>query len=55
MVVTEQSMRLVSELGDRVYILENGTVRYEDSMPEFLEDENVRNGAPRRVIELPRC
>jgi len=42
MVVTEQNVRFVSELGDRVYILENGTVRYEGAMREFLADDDVR-------------
>ena len=42
MMLTEQSIRFVSELGDRVYILENGTVRYEGSMPEFLGNDDVR-------------
>jgi branched-chain amino acid transport system ATP-binding protein len=41
-VVTEQNVRFVSELGDRVYILENGTVRYEGAMREFLADDDVR-------------
>ena len=43
MVVTEQNVRFVSELGDRVYILENGTVRYEGAMSAFLADEDVRH------------
>ncbi len=42
MVLTEQSVRFVSELGDRVYILENGTVRYEGAMSEFLANDGVR-------------
>jgi branched-chain amino acid transport system ATP-binding protein len=29
-------------LGDRVYILEKGMVRYQGSMAEFLADEQVR-------------
>ena len=32
----------VSALGDRVYILEKGMVRYQGSMAEFLADEQVR-------------
>src|SRR5262245_16232151 len=40
--LTEQSVRFVAELGDRVYILENGSVRYQGTMREFLDDENVR-------------
>ncbi len=40
--LTEQSVRFVSNLGDRVYILENGTVRYRGTMREFLDDEDVR-------------
>ena len=42
MVLTEQNVRFVSELGDRVYILEKGMVRWNASMPEFLADEAVR-------------
>ncbi len=43
MMLTEQNVRFVSELGDRVYILENGTVRYEGSMREFLANDDVRH------------
>ena len=42
MIVTEQNVRFVSALGDRVYILENGTVRYEGTMPDFFGNEDVR-------------
>jgi branched-chain amino acid transport system ATP-binding protein len=42
MLVTEQNVRFVSALGDRVYILENGTVRYEGTMADFLGNEDVR-------------
>ena len=41
-VLAEQNVRFVSELGDRVYILEKGMVRYQGSMSEFLADEPVR-------------
>ena len=41
-VVTEQNVRFVSELGDRVYVLERGTVRYCGTMSEFLCDDDVR-------------
>ena len=41
-VLAEQNVRFVSELGDRVYILEKGMVRYQGSMAEFLADEPVR-------------
>ena len=40
--LTEQSVRFVADLGDRVYILENGTVRDQGAMREFLGDEDVR-------------
>ncbi len=40
--LTEQSVRFVAELGDRVYILENGTLRYQGTMRQFLDDEEVR-------------
>jgi branched-chain amino acid transport system ATP-binding protein len=42
MVVTEQNVRFVSELGDRVYVLEMGAVRYAGAMSEFLRDDEVR-------------
>jgi branched-chain amino acid transport system ATP-binding protein len=42
MLVAEQNVHFVSELGDRVYILEKGTVRYQGGMAEFLADEQVR-------------
>jgi len=41
-VLAEQNVRFVSELGDRVYILEKGMVRYEGSMAAFLADEPIR-------------
>ena len=43
MVVTEQNVRFVSELGDRVYVLERGTVRYCGTMSAFLRDDDVRH------------
>src|SRR5262249_36746124 len=42
MILTEQHVGFVSQLGDRVYILENGTVRYEGAMSAFLADDEVR-------------
>jgi branched-chain amino acid transport system ATP-binding protein len=42
MVLAEQNVRFVSELGDRVYILEKGMVRYQGSMAAFLADAAVR-------------
>jgi branched-chain amino acid transport system ATP-binding protein len=42
LVLAEQNVRFVSELGDRVYILEKGMVRFEGSMAEFLADDGVR-------------
>ncbi len=41
-VLAEQNVRFVSDLGDRVYILEKGMVRYQGSMAEFLADGEVR-------------
>jgi branched-chain amino acid transport system ATP-binding protein len=41
-VLAEQNVRFVSELGDRVYILEKGMVRYQGSMAAFLADDEVR-------------
>ena len=42
MVLAEQNVRFVSDLGDRVYIIEKGMVRYESSMASFLADADVR-------------
>jgi branched-chain amino acid transport system ATP-binding protein len=41
MVLAEQNLRFVSEMGDRVYILENGMVKYQGAMAAFLSDEEV--------------
>ncbi len=41
-VLAEQNLRFVGALGDRVYILEKGVVRYQGSMTEFMADEEVR-------------
>jgi branched-chain amino acid transport system ATP-binding protein len=41
-VLAEQNVRFVSDLGDRVYILEKGMVRYQGSMAGFLDDDEVR-------------
>jgi branched-chain amino acid transport system ATP-binding protein len=41
-VLAEQNVRFVSGLGDRVYILEKGAVRYSGTMSAFLADEDVR-------------
>jgi branched-chain amino acid transport system ATP-binding protein len=42
MILAEQNVHFVSELGDRVYILEKGMVRYQGSMIEFLANDEVR-------------
>jgi branched-chain amino acid transport system ATP-binding protein len=42
MVLAEQNVHFVSGLGDRVYILENGMVRYEGAMSTFLADDDAR-------------
>jgi branched-chain amino acid transport system ATP-binding protein len=41
-VLAEQNVRFVSELGDRVYIFEKGMVRYQGSMAGFLADAEAR-------------
>jgi branched-chain amino acid transport system ATP-binding protein len=41
-ILAEQNVRFVSDLGERVYILENGVVRYQGTMQEFLADEEIR-------------
>jgi branched-chain amino acid transport system ATP-binding protein len=41
-VLAEQNVRFVSGLGDRVYILEKGMVRYQGTMGQFLADDEVR-------------
>jgi len=35
-------VHFVSELGDRVYILEKGMVRYQGSMTAFLANDEIR-------------
>ena len=42
MILAEQNVHFVSELGDRVYVLEKGTVCYQGSMTAFLANEDVR-------------
>jgi branched-chain amino acid transport system ATP-binding protein len=42
MILAEQNVHFVSELGDRVYILEKGAVCYEGSMAAFLANDEVR-------------
>jgi branched-chain amino acid transport system ATP-binding protein len=42
MMLAEQNVHFVSGLGDRVYILENGAVRYQGEMAKFLADDHVR-------------
>ncbi len=42
MILAEQNVHFVSELGDRVYILEKGMVRYQGSMTAFLANEEIR-------------
>ena len=42
MILAEQNVRFVSGLGDHVYILEKGMVRYHGAMPEFLANDEVR-------------
>ena len=42
MVLAEQNVHFVSGLGDRVYILEKGMVRYQGDMARFLADDEVR-------------
>jgi branched-chain amino acid transport system ATP-binding protein len=41
-VLAEQNVRFVGDLGDRVYILEKGMMRYDGTMAAFLKDEDVR-------------
>ncbi|GBD11712.1 High-affinity branched-chain amino acid transport ATP-binding protein LivF [bacterium HR23] len=41
-ILAEQNVRFVSGLGDRVYILEKGHIRYQAPMERFLADEAVR-------------
>jgi branched-chain amino acid transport system ATP-binding protein len=42
MVLAEQNVRFVSELGTRVYVLENGAVRYRGTMRDFLAAAEIR-------------
>lgn len=41
-ILAEQNVRFVSGLGDKVYILEKGHIRYQAPMSRFLADEEVR-------------
>jgi branched-chain amino acid transport system ATP-binding protein len=41
-VLAEQNVRFVGDLGDRVYILEKGMMRYDGTMAAFLKDEEAR-------------
>ena len=40
--LTDRHVRLVSELGDRVYIPKEGAICDESAMPEFLANPEVR-------------
>jgi branched-chain amino acid transport system ATP-binding protein len=42
MILAEQNVHFVSDLGDRVYVLEKGMIRYEGSMSAFLADDEIR-------------
>ena len=42
MILAEQNVHFVSELGDRVYVLEKGTVCYQGSMTAFLANDEIR-------------
>jgi branched-chain amino acid transport system ATP-binding protein len=42
MILAEQNVHFVSELGDRVYVLEKGAVRYQGSMTAFLANDEIR-------------
>ena len=42
MILAEQNVHFVSDLGDRVYVLEKGAVCYHGSMSAFLADETIR-------------
>ncbi len=42
-ILAEQNLRFVRGLGDRVYILEKGMVRYQGTMQKFLADEEIRH------------
>ena len=40
--MAEQNVHFVSELGDRVYVLEKGMVRYQGTMAQFVGNDEVR-------------
>ncbi|MFB3816590.1 MAG: ABC transporter ATP-binding protein [Candidatus Methylomirabilales bacterium] len=40
--LSEQNLRFTLRVGDRAYVLENGSVRHEASMAALAADENVR-------------
>ena len=42
-ILSEQNLRFATKLADRAYIIEKGHIRYEGTMKDLAEDENVRN------------
>ena len=42
-ILSEQNLRFATKLADRVYIIEKGHIRYEGTMKDLAEDEDVRN------------
>ena len=40
--LAEQSLRLASEVSDRVHILEKGALRFEGTMDELNADERIK-------------
>jgi len=42
-ILSEQNLRFATKLADRAYIIEKGHIRYEGTMKDLAEDEDVRN------------
>jgi branched-chain amino acid transport system ATP-binding protein len=42
LLLSEQNLGFVSDLGDRAYIIEKGTIRYEGTLAELLANEEIR-------------
>ena len=41
--LSEQNLRFATKLAERAYIIEKGHIRYEGTMQELAENEDVRN------------
>lgn len=42
MVIAEQNLGFTKDLGDRVYVLENGSIKYSGKTKDFFDDKSIR-------------